>query len=62
MMNDEERKAQQNMEAYRIIVNDRVIGVEFGRSPQHAIERYAAGSTYDATQMTAKRGVSTLPR
>lgn len=62
MMNDEDRKAQQRMEAYRIIVNDRVIGVEFGMSPQHALERYAAGSTYDTTQMTAKRGVSTLPR
>lgn len=62
MTNDEERKAQQRMEAYRIIVNDRVIGVEFGRSPQHAIERYAAGSTYDATQLTAKRGVNTLTR
>jgi len=62
MLNDEERKAQQHMEAYRIIVNDRVIGVEFGRSPQHAIERYAAGSTYNVAQMSAKRGVSTLPR
>lgn len=61
-MTRRERNALQNMEAYRIIVNGRVIGVEFGRSPQHAIERYAAGSTYDAAQMTAKRGVSALPR
>ena len=45
------------MSYYTIFVNGKAIGGDFGLSAKHAIERYAAGSTYTAADMTACLGV-----
>ena len=42
---------------YTIYHAGRVIGGEFGDRALDALDRYAAGSTYDRNELTAKRGV-----
>ena len=44
------------MALYRIVVRGQVVGAEFGASPQHALERYSAGSIYCVKEMTAVYG------
>lgn len=37
--------------------NGKVVGGEFGRNANHALDRYAEGSIFPRSELTAERGV-----
>lgn len=45
---------------FTIFHNGQAIAGEFGRSAEHAVERYAAGSTYPEASLSARRGTHPL--
>lgn len=42
------------MKTYRIYIGTEFLALEFGTSPNHALARYAQGSIFSITQLSAK--------